>query len=116
MRSCQKNTLQCQAALHQRKIALTLKMHKCNTLSKGDFMTTKCPRLYVTLDPIDHDIIHILAKQKDMSVSSVMKKIVQEWLEEYEDILWARKAEESEKECEGKKTISHEDLCKKLGI
>ena len=81
-------------------------------------MTTKNPRLQVTLNPDDMDIIQLIANKKHMSMSAVVKKVVEDWLEEYEDMLLARSAEEIEKKWieGGCKTISHEDLWNKLGI
>ena len=81
-------------------------------------MTTKNPRLQVTLNPDDMDIIQLIANKKHMSMSAVVKKVVEDWLEEYEDMLLARRAEEIEKKWieGGCKTISHEDLWNKLGI
>ncbi len=51
-------------------------------------------------------------------MSSLAKKIIEDWLEEYEDMLLARRAEEAEKRwVEGRyQTISHEELCQELGI
>lgn len=79
-------------------------------------MTSKNPRLQVTLNPDDLEIIHIIAEKKHMSMSAVVKKVVEDWLEEYEDMLLARRAEEAEKQwiANGKKTISHEELWKRI--
>lgn len=79
-------------------------------------MATKNPRLQVTLNPDDMEIIEIIANKKHMSMSAVVKKVVEDWLEEYEDMLLARRAEEKEKKWieGGCKTISHEELWKRL--
>ena len=41
---------------------------------------------------------------------------MEDWLEEYEDLLLAKRADEVEKKwiAGGRKTISHEDLCQEL--
>ena len=51
-------------------------------------------------------------------MSGLVRKVIEDWLEEYEDMLLARRAEEAEKEWieGGCKTISHEELCRELGI
>ncbi len=76
------------------------------------------PRINVTLNPSDLEVMEILCEKKQMSMSSLAKKMIEEWLEEYEDMLLARRAEEAEKIWieEGRQTISHEDLCLELGI
>lgn len=78
----------------------------------------KSPRLQVTLNPDDLEIINLIAEKKHMSMSAVVKKVVEDWLEEYEDMLLAKRAEEAENRWieGGRKTISHEELCRKLGI
>lgn len=49
-------------------------------------------------------------------MSGLIRKVMEDWLEEYEDMLLARKADEADKKWEerGHKTISHEELWKKL--
>lgn len=76
------------------------------------------PRINVTLNPSDVEVMHILCEKKKISMSSLAKKIIEDWLEEYEDMLLSRKAEEAEKKWveEGCQTISHEELCQELGI
>lgn len=79
-------------------------------------MVTKHPRVQVTLNPDDMEIVQLIANKKHMSMSAVIKKVVEDWLEEYEDMILARRAEEAEKRWieGGCKTISHEELWKKL--
>ena len=81
-------------------------------------MSTKNPRLQVTFNADDLEIISLIAKKKKISMSAVVKKIVEDWLEEYEDMLLARRAEEAEKKWieGGRKTISHQELCRRLDI
>lgn len=78
----------------------------------------KNPRISVTLNSEDAEIIEMICKQKKMSMSSLAKKVIEDWLEEYEDMLLARRAEEAEKRWieDGCKTISHEELWKRLDI
>lgn len=78
----------------------------------------KNPRINVTLNSSDIEIMEMLCKKKGISMSSLAKKMIEEWLEEYEDALLARRAEEAEQKWieGGKKTVSHEDLCQELGI
>ena len=81
-------------------------------------MPTKNPRIHVTFNESDNEIIQLICKKKNISMSSLVRKVMEDWLEEYEDMLLARRAEESEKKWieEGMKTITHEELCLELGI
>jgi len=81
-------------------------------------MTTKHPRINVTLNPIDLEIIKILSDRDDISQAALIKKIVESYLEGYEDFLLAVRALEAEKDWEkrGRPTITHEELCRKLDI
>lgn len=76
------------------------------------------PRINVTLSPSDIGVMELICVKKHMSMSALAKKIIEDWLEEYEDMLLARRAEEAEKRwlIGGSKTISHEELCQKLNI
>lgn len=76
------------------------------------------PRINVTLNPSDLEVMEILCEKKRMSMSSLAKKMIEEWLEDYEDMMLARRAEEAEKRWieEGRQTVSHEELCQELGI
>ena len=76
------------------------------------------PRINVTLNPSDFEVMGILCEKKKISMSSLAKKMIEDWLEDYEDMLLARRAEEAEKRWVegGCQTISHEELCQELGI
>ncbi len=76
------------------------------------------PRINVSLNPSDLEMMAILCKKRKISMSSLAKKMIEDWLEDYEDMLLARRAEEAEKKWidEGCQTISHEELCQELGI
>ena len=76
----------------------------------------KNPRINITLNSSDLEVMQLLCSKEKISMSSLAKKMIQDWLEDYEDILLSRKAEEAEIRWEksGKKTISHEKLWKKL--
>jgi predicted DNA-binding protein len=71
-------------------------------------MSAKTHRINVSLDVEDLEIIQILSQKKQMSMSSVIKNMVHEWLEEYEDFKLIQKIEEREKE--NNKLISHEEF------
>jgi len=59
---------------------------------------SKKPRVQVSLDPSDFEIIELLSERDKLSKSEVMNKIVHVWLEEYEDFLLAKMAEEAHNE------------------
>lgn len=77
---------------------------------KGNIMRN--PRVSVTLKNSDAKVLHLLCKKRGVSMSSMVKRMVKDWLEEYEDILLAQRAEEAEKRLAkgGRRTIRHEEL------
>ena len=79
-------------------------------------MNSKTQRINVTLDSQDLDVIQIISNKKKISMSSVIKNMVHEWIEDYEDLILSKRAEEAEKKWEenGKKTISHEEFWERL--
>lgn len=77
-------------------------------LRKVRVMSSKSPRINVSLDPSDLEIIQILSKKQHLSMSSIIKNMVHEWLEEYEDMKLIRRIEKREKE--KNKLISHEEF------
>jgi predicted DNA-binding protein len=81
-------------------------------------MPTTNPRVNVTFNPNDAECLHLICKNKHMSMAGLVRKVVEDWLEDYEDTLLAKRAEEAEKKWieEGCKSISHEELCQELGI
>ncbi|MBA3721740.1 MAG: ribbon-helix-helix protein, CopG family [Parachlamydiaceae bacterium] len=68
---------------------------------------TKTHRINVSLDAEDLEIIQILSNKQKLSKSSMIKKMVHEWLEDYEDMALIKKIEEREKE--NNPLISHEE-------
>ena len=70
-------------------------------------MSAKTHRINVTLDAEDLEIIQILSQKQKLSMSSVIKRMVQDWLEDYEDMRLIHKIEEREKE--NNPLISHEE-------
>lgn len=70
-------------------------------------MRAKTHRINVTLDAQDLEIIQIISNKQKLSMSSVIKKMVQDWLEDYEDMILINKIEEREKE--NNPLISHEE-------
>lgn len=80
----------------------------CDTIQlKGVVMNAKSHRINVTLDPEDLEIIQIISHKQKLSMSSVIKKMVHEWLEDYEDMLLIKKIEERENA--NNPLISHEE-------
>lgn len=53
------------------------------------------------------EIIQILSNKQKLSMSSIIKKMVHDWLEDYEDMVLINKIEEREKE--NNPLISHEE-------
>lgn len=78
----------------------------------------KNPRISVTLNNSDAEMMHYLCEKKGVSMSSLVKRIVEDWLEDYEDTLLIKRAEEAERKWieAGRPTISHEELWDKLDI
>lgn len=81
-------------------------------------MPTSNPRVNVTFNPSDAECLQLICKKKHLSMAGLVRKVIEDWLEDYEDMLLARRAEKAEEEwvAGGCKTISHEELCRELGI
>lgn len=79
-------------------------------------MPTLKPRINVTFSEDDVEMIHTISLQMKMKPPELIRKVMEDWMEEYEDMILARHAEEAYKKFEksGKKTISHGALWKKL--
>ncbi len=79
-------------------------------------MPTNSPRVNVTFSENDVDVMQIICKKRKISKSALIRKVMEDWLEEYEDMLLAKRAEEADEKWEkrGRKTISHEELWKRL--
>lgn len=71
-------------------------------------MSTKPKRINVTIDPEDLEIIQLLSIKQDLSLSSIINKIVLDWLLDYEDMALIKKIEEREKE--NNPLISHDEF------
>lgn len=111
-------TLISTAVFKERKLT---NIHTCVTLKfvkKRNIMPTKKPRVNVTFSESEAEVLQMICKRKKISVSSLIRKVMEDWLEEYEDMLLAKRAEEADKKWEegGKKTISHEELWKRLSM
>jgi len=54
--------------------------------------------------------MHIICEKKKMSMSGLIRKVMEDWLEEQEEMILAKSTEEADVkwEKEGKKTISQE--------
>lgn len=68
-------------------------------------MSTKSRRINVSLDAEDLEIIQILENKQKLSMSLIIKNMVKDWLEDYEDFALINKIEEREKE--NNSLISH---------
>ena len=81
-------------------------------------MPTLKPRVNVTFNPSDAEVMEMICAKKDISMSALVRKVVEDWLEDYEDMLLARRAEEAEKEWieAGCKTYTLEEICQELNI
>ena len=79
-------------------------------------MPTTNPRVKVTIYKSDAKMLHLISKRRKISISSLIRGVMEDWLEEYEDMFIAKRADEAHKKWEkkGKKLISHEELWKKL--
>lgn len=81
-------------------------------------MPTNKPRINVTFNPSDAQVMNLICKKKNISMSALVRKVMEDWLEDYEDMLLAKRAEEAEKKWEegGCKTYTIEEVCQELGI
>lgn len=79
-------------------------------------MPTKNPRVNVTFSENDAEMMHLICKKKKISMSGLIRMVMEDWLEEYEDMILARRADEADEKWNkrGRKTISHEELWKRL--
>ncbi len=78
----------------------------------------KSSRISVSLNETDAEVMQLLCQKKKTSMSSLAKKMIEDWLEGYEDTSLSKRADEAFERWEkgGKKTISHEELWRSLGI
>lgn len=83
---------------------------------RGSRMPTSNPRVNVTFSEGDDALIHMICKKRKISKSHLVRKVMEDWLEDYEEMLLAERAEKAEEKWEkgGQKTVSHEELWKKL--
>ena len=81
-------------------------------------MPTSNPRVNVTFTESDTEMMAIICKKKKISMSGLIRKVMEDWLEEYEDMILAKRAEEAEERSKkrGRKTLSHEELWKRLSM
>lgn len=79
-------------------------------------MPTNNPRVNVTFNESDAEILYLICKKKKISMSGLIRKVMEDWLEEYEDMILAKGAEEAEERWKkgGRKTVSHEEMWKRL--
>lgn len=68
----------------------------------------------VTFSESDAEMLHNICKKKKISVSGLIRKVMEDWLEDYEDRLLAKRADEADEKNGGRKTLSHEELWRSL--
>jgi predicted DNA-binding protein len=73
-------------------------------------MSTKNPRLNVSVEKPIYSIIETLAKEKGVSISMITRNLIKEALEIYEDVFLTNFAEEREKTFDKDKSLSHEEV------
>ncbi len=73
-------------------------------------MSTKNPRLNITIEPSLIELMSSIAHQESKSLSRVAKELLIEALDRREDLLLSHLAEE--RDSEDLETISHEDAWK----
>jgi hypothetical protein len=79
-------------------------------------MSTSNPRVNITFSEGDVEMMRMICKKEKISMSGLVRKVMEDWLEEYEDLILAKRAEKAEKKWEegGRKTVTHEELWKRL--
>ena len=77
-------------------------------------MSTKNPRLNITVGEAEVSILASLAKQQNKSISLIARELILEALERHEDIALSDLSEAREKEAKKKseKRVSHKDAWK----
>ena len=89
---------------------LRLMLHLWYTLGKGVIMT-KQKRIHVSFAEIDREILEIIAAKDNRSLSEVVRRRVEEWMQIHEDQYWI-----DESLLVSKKTISHTEFLKNAQI
>jgi hypothetical protein len=86
--------------------------------SKEIFMPTQHPRVTVTFNKNDAEIIQIICMKKKISKSRLIRQIMENWLKKYENMLLSQKSDKIEElwQKEGSKTISHENFWRNLNL
>lgn len=81
-------------------------------------MPTHKPRVNVTFSEGDAEILSIICKKNKLSLSALVRKVTEDWLEDYEDMFWSIRAGKAYEEWvdSGCETITHEEVCKRLNI
>ncbi len=73
-------------------------------------MATKNPRLNITVESSLIDVINFIAQQEEKSVSRVAKELLMEAIDQREDMMLSKLAEQ--RDAEGFETVSHEEAWK----
>jgi len=81
-------------------------------------MPTLNPRINVTFNHSDAEVLKLICHKKNISMSSLVRKVIEKWLEDYEDMQLAKIAEDAEKKWieDGSKTYTIEEICQELDI
>ena len=79
-------------------------------------MPTKNPRYVVTVNEEIALFLSSVSKKKKKSVSSLIMDLIEEAIDLREDLYLSKKAEESEKRCEGRPTIPASEVWRECGL
>ena len=79
-------------------------------------MTTKNPRINVMLEEPVYDTVRRLAEKENISVSLLIRDMVKEEIERYEDIYLSNLARERKKASGKNDWISPEKMWKKMNV
>lgn len=69
----------------------------------------KDKRIHVTFSEEDREILEIIAQKENRSLSDVVRKMTENWMEKNEDQYWINEALQS-----SKRLISHEEAWKNV--
>jgi hypothetical protein len=73
-------------------------------------MSTKNPRINITIEPATETLLSLLAKREQRSVASLATELIVEALERREDMVLSAVAQK--RDIEDAETIEHEDVWK----
>ena len=79
-------------------------------------MVTKNARYMVTVNDEIANFLNLISKETNKSIYGVIQELLSEAIDLREDYYLCKLAEESEKRCEGKPTISAEEVWRQCGL